>query len=98
MTTQNQRYPSLGLKAALEGVAGVTVLTPRFFNEFAVRLPRPAAQVVEALAERGVLGGVPYSRLDPHAGLDDVLIVAATETVTTAHIDQFKTALSEVLA
>jgi glycine dehydrogenase subunit 1 len=86
------------LKSALEAVSGVEVLTPRFFNEFAVRLPRPAAQVIEALAKRGVLGGVPYSRLAPGAGLEDVLIVAATETVTTDHIDQFKAALSEVLA
>ena len=30
----------------------------------------------------GVVAGVPYSRLDPHAGLDDVLLVAATETTT----------------
>ena len=28
----------------------------------------------------GIVAGVPYSRLDPHAGLDDVLLMAATET------------------
>ena len=32
---------------------GVEVLTPRFFNEFAVRLPSRRAAVVEALAARG---------------------------------------------
>ena len=37
--------------------------TTAFFNEFTVRLPCPAAPVVEALAERGILGGVPVSRL-----------------------------------
>ena len=39
--------------------------------------------VVEALAAKGVLGGVPVSRLDPgSAGLDDLLVVAATEINT----------------
>ena len=86
------------LKAALEGVRGVEVLTPRFFNEFAVKLAKPAAQVVEALAAKGVLGGVPFSRLDPDGCLDDVLLVAATETVTEGDIAAFKTALTEVMA
>jgi glycine dehydrogenase subunit 1 len=85
-------------KIALASVPGVEVLTPRFFNEFAVRLPKPAAEVVEALAARGVIAGVPYSRLDPGAGLDDVLLVCATETVTDGDIEAFKTQLSEVLA
>ncbi|RYF88271.1 MAG: aminomethyl-transferring glycine dehydrogenase subunit GcvPA, partial [Caulobacteraceae bacterium] len=56
---------ALKTRIALSGVAGVEVLTPRFFNEFAVRLNKPAAEVVETLARRGVLAGVPYSRLDP---------------------------------
>ncbi|MDO8296859.1 MAG: aminomethyl-transferring glycine dehydrogenase subunit GcvPA [Caulobacter sp.] len=86
------------LKTALEGVKGIEILTPRFFNEFAVKLAKPAVQVVEALAAKGVLGGVPYSRLDPGAGLDDILLVAATETVTAEDIAAFKTALTEVMA
>ena len=86
------------LKFALEGVPGVEILTPRFFNEFAVKLGKPAAGVVEALAVKGVLGGVPYSRLDPGAGLDDILLVAATETVTQDDIAAFKAALTEVMA
>jgi glycine dehydrogenase subunit 1 len=86
------------LKGGLEGVPGVEILTPRFFNEFAVKLGKPAAQVVQALADKGVLGGVPYSRLAPAAGLDDVLLVAATETVTGEDIAAFKTALTEVMA
>src|SRR5438309_1851428 len=42
----------------LEHVPGVTLLTDSFFNEFTIRLSRPAAPVVERLAERGILGGV----------------------------------------
>jgi len=86
------------LAAALGAVPGVDVLTSRYFNEFAVRLSKPAAQVIEALAGRGVIAGVPYSRLDPKAGLDDVLIVAATETVTSADIATFASELTQVLA
>jgi glycine dehydrogenase subunit 1 len=89
---------ALKTKIALSGVKGVEVLTPRFFNEFAVKLSKPAAEVVEALARRGVLAGVPYSRLNPHGGMDDVLLVCATETVTDGDIETFKTELAEVLA
>ncbi|HUZ14533.1 MAG TPA: aminomethyl-transferring glycine dehydrogenase subunit GcvPA [Caulobacteraceae bacterium] len=70
------------LRDALEALPRVEVLTPRFFNELALRLPRPAAAVVEALAAAGIVAGVPFSRLDPRAGLDDVLLVCATETTT----------------
>ncbi len=86
------------LKTALAAVPGVQVLTTRFFNELTVRLPVPAAPVVEVLAERGVLAGVPYSRLNPDAGLDNLLLAAATETTTASDIDALAKSLSEVLA
>jgi glycine dehydrogenase subunit 1 len=82
----------------LSAVAGVELLTDTFFNEFALRLTKPAADVVDALVDRGVLGGVPASRLYPGEGLDDVLIVAATETNTPEDLAAFETALREVLA
>ncbi|HST91367.1 MAG TPA: glycine dehydrogenase, partial [Brevundimonas sp.] len=88
---------ALATRDALAGVPGVEVLTPRFFNEFAVRLPKPAVGVVEQLAQRGILAGVPYGRLAPGAGMDDVLLVAATEVTTDADINALKTALAEVL-
>ena len=84
------------LAEALGKVAGVEVLTKRFFNEVAIRLPVAAAPVVEALAGQGVIAGVPYSRLG--AGMDDVLLVAATETTTTSDIDAFAQKLNGVLA
>ncbi|HYC67486.1 aminomethyl-transferring glycine dehydrogenase subunit GcvPA [Brevundimonas sp.] len=88
---------AVATRDALASIPGVEVLTPRFFNEFAVKLPKNASEVVDALAARGVLAGVPYGRLAPAAGLDDVLLVAATETTTPAHIAALKTALAEVL-
>ena len=86
------------LADCLSGVDGADLLTDTFFNEFALRLNRPAADVVDALVDKGVLGGVPASRLYPGEGLDDVLIVAATETNTPEDLAAFETALREVLA
>ena len=85
------------LADALTGVKGAQVLTEQFFNEFTLRLSRPAADVVEALAKKGVLGGVPAARLLPKSGLDDLLIVASTEVNTDEDRRAFATALKEVL-
>ena len=89
---------ALATRDALAAIPGVEVLTPRFFNEFAVRLPKPAAGVVEALAQHRILAGVPYSRLAPAAGMDDVLLVAATETTMDADIKILAGSLAKVLA
>jgi glycine dehydrogenase subunit 1 len=83
----------------LAKVKSVEVLTPTFFNEFTVRLPKPAADIVEKLAKEHVLGGVPASRLLPHdKSMANLLIVAATEVTTPQDIDAFATALTKVLA
>jgi glycine dehydrogenase subunit 1 len=83
---------------ALVRVPGVELLSPTCFNEFAVRLPEPAAKVVEALAEIDILGGVPASRLWPDVpALADVLLVAATETVGDDDIARLAGGLKEVL-
>ncbi len=88
---------AVALADALAGVKGVTVLNESFFNEFTVKLPRPAADVVEVLAAKGILGGVPVSRLLPQAGLDDLLLVASTEVNTNEDRAAFVAALAEVL-
>jgi len=83
----------------LARVGGVEVITPTFFNEFTLKLSKPAATVVEALAKRGIIGGVPVSRLMPHdPKMRDLLILAATETTTDEDADAFATALAEVLS
>ena len=81
----------------LKGVSGVEVLNASFFNEFTIRLAKPAAQVAEALARKRILGGVPVSRLMPAAGLDDLLIVASTEVNTDDDRAALASALKEVL-
>ncbi|MDF2765374.1 MAG: glycine dehydrogenase [Rhodospirillales bacterium] len=74
------------------------LVSDSFFNEFALRLPRPAAEVVEALAERGILGGVPVSRFYPEKReLADLLLVTATETNSDDDMARLAAALEEVL-
>ncbi|MFP5514978.1 MAG: glycine dehydrogenase, partial [Alphaproteobacteria bacterium] len=80
----------------LAAVPGVQVLNDGFFNEFTVKLPKPAAAVVEELAKRRILGGVPVSRLYP-GEMEDLLLVAVTETNTDADMDAFAAALTEIL-
>jgi glycine dehydrogenase subunit 1 len=90
---------AVALADRLAALPGVTVLPEVFFNEFAVRLPRPAADVVGALVERRILAGVPATRLfGDGAGLDDVLLVAASELTTDGDIDALCAGLAEVLA
>jgi len=86
------------MRDALAAVPGVEILTPRFFNEIAIRVPGDAAALVEALLADGIVAGVPYSRLDPHAGLDDILLLAATETTTPADISALTAALKGRIA
>jgi glycine dehydrogenase subunit 1 len=94
---------------ALPGVAAFT--EGPVFREFAVRLPRPATGVVEALVPEGFLAGVPVSRfagqfggLTPDGGaagpadLGVVLLVAVTEKRTRAEIDAFVDALGRLFA
>jgi len=82
------------------------------FREFAVRLPLPAKDLVDALVPRGFLAGVPLGWAAPfmtgggagageapagRAALDDVLLLAVTEKRTRAEIDAFVGAVAEVI-
>ncbi len=90
---------AVALAERLERVTGVTLATAAFFNEFTLRLPVPAAPIVEALAARGILAGIPVSRLYPdRADLADLLLLAATEMVTADDIDRLAHGLMEALS
>jgi glycine dehydrogenase subunit 1 len=90
---------AVALADRLARVPGIRLLNDAFFNEFAVRLPRPAVEVVEMLAGNGVLGGVPVSRFYPQNDtVADVLLVAATEMTTLEDMDRLEAGLREVLA
>ena len=88
---------AVDLADRLAAVPGVSVLNRTFFNEFTIRVPGDAATVIEALASRGILGGVPVSRLLPGAGLDDLILVASTEVNTDEDRAAYAAALAAVL-
>ena len=79
----------------LTEIPGVEPLFPGApsFKEFALRLPRPAAEVRDELIERGFLAGVPLPDADGRA-----LLVAVTERRTKAEIDALAGAMREALA
>jgi glycine dehydrogenase subunit 1 len=82
----------------LAQVPGVKVLNNSFFNEFAVDLGKPAAPIVEKLAARNVLAGIPASRLDPaQKSLENILLIACTETVMPHDIEKLATELAQEL-
>ncbi|TVR95812.1 MAG: aminomethyl-transferring glycine dehydrogenase subunit GcvPA [Rhodospirillales bacterium] len=92
---------AVALADRLAAIPAITVMDGPFFNEFTVRLPKPATAVVEALAARGILAGVPAARLFPEAdhaaAAERLLLVAATETNSEDDMDRLAMALEEVL-
>ena len=64
--------------------------------ELAVRLGRPAEEVVREAKKRGVNPGYPLGR--DYAGMEDVLLVAVTEKRSPADIERLAEVLGEVLA
>ncbi len=75
---------------ALGAIDGVEVINRNFFNEFTLRLPANAEKVVNALADKGVLAGVPGGRLWlDNPDTENLLIVVATECVTDEDIAMF---------
>jgi glycine dehydrogenase subunit 1 len=89
---------AITLADALAAIPGVTVLNQSFFNEFTIRLPQPAAPVVDALAAQGILAGLPASRLISHVSdVENLLILAATEQTDQASINRLVDGLRGVL-
>jgi glycine dehydrogenase subunit 1 len=89
---------AVALASRLAAVPGVEVLNTTFFNEFTIKIAGDAAAAVERMAEAGVLGGVPVSRLLPDKGLDDLILTASTEVNTEADRAAFVVALQGVLS
>ncbi|MFM9850294.1 MAG: aminomethyl-transferring glycine dehydrogenase subunit GcvPA [Hyphomicrobiaceae bacterium] len=89
---------AVALADKLDAIDGAEVITPAFFNEFTLRVRGDAAKVIDKLADKGVLGGVPMSRLVPgKAQLSDLIIVASTEINTDEDRAKYAQALKEVL-
>jgi glycine dehydrogenase subunit 1 len=66
-----------------------------FFNEFLIDLPKPAVEIQEALAQRGMFVGPCPSRW--WSELKNTLLVAVTEKPTKADLDRFVAELAGML-
>jgi len=65
-----------------------------FFHEFVVRCPRPVEEINELLLDFAVIGG--YDLGQEYEELKDHMLLAVTETVSKAEIDNLVDALEEV--
>ncbi len=65
------------------------------FHEAALRLPKPADEILDALDKRGVLGGFDLSQDYPELG--NAILVCATETKAEDDLEQYAEALREIL-
>jgi glycine dehydrogenase subunit 1 len=84
------------LRDRLLDVPGVEpVFDGPFFNEFAIRTPRPAAEVLAAQRRQGIVGGYDLGQFDP--GRNREILVCATETRTRAVLDDYGRALEAIL-
>jgi glycine dehydrogenase subunit 1 len=89
---------AVALAEKLGQIDGVEIITPAFFNEFTMRVRSDAARTIDRLADKGVLGGVPVSRLVPNKmQLRDLVIVASTEINTDEDRARYAQVLKEVL-
>jgi glycine dehydrogenase subunit 1 len=82
--------------ARLKSIKGVEPLYDRpFFNEFALKLPKDAGEVVSDLISEGIAAGFPAGRY--YTGMENVLLMAFTEKRTKKEIDILAAKLESVL-
>lgn len=84
------------LRERLGKIKGITFpFSAPTYNEFVVRLPRAAADIVAQLTKKNILGGVALSRW--YSDQPNDLLVCTTELTKREHIDALGKALEEVL-
>lgn len=80
----------------LSALSGITLLTPTFFNEFTLRLPHLAHDMLAYLHDRGIIGGLDLGRFRPEWQHD--VLIAVTELCDDAAIDALVEGVSAYLA
>jgi glycine dehydrogenase subunit 1 len=80
----------------LTAIPGVKLVFDGYrFHEAVLALPARPGEVLEALAERNIVGGLDLSKHYPELG--NALLVCATEMRTDADLDTYARALADVL-
>lgn len=83
-------------KDRLEAIPGVEVMrSSPTFNEFILRLPMDARDIVGGLIERGIAPGLPLGRF--YRGMEQYLMVAVTEKRSKYEIGTFAEALESIM-
>jgi glycine dehydrogenase subunit 1 len=84
------------MKERLKAISSVKVMESNpTFNEFTVRLPIDAGEVVSRMVERGFAAGFPLGRYYP--GMENYLLIAVTEQRTKYEIGSYVETLEDVL-
>ncbi len=83
------------LVARLAPLGVKPIFTGEYFHEVALRLPKPAAQVLHRMGEAGVFAGYDLGQID--TGLSDCLLVCATETKTEADLNRYVEVMQQTL-
>jgi glycine dehydrogenase subunit 1 len=79
----------------IDALEGYSVWNKKpFFNEFAVKCPRPVAEINAALLDIDIHGG--YDLSEDYGQLKDHMLVAVTEMLSKEEIDDFVDALEEL--
>ncbi|MDX2035421.1 MAG: aminomethyl-transferring glycine dehydrogenase subunit GcvPA [Isosphaeraceae bacterium] len=93
LSTRKAHYAAETLTA----IPGVSLAFPgAFFKEFAIRTPRPAAEVLAAVDAEGFHGGIDLGRWFPE--LADAILIAVTERRTREEIDALALAYRKAIA
>ncbi|MCC7306128.1 MAG: aminomethyl-transferring glycine dehydrogenase subunit GcvPA [Acidobacteria bacterium] len=81
-------------RKAVDSVDGYSIpFSAPTFNEFVVRGPKPAIEILEAVREKGIIGGLALSKY--YGAHDNDFLVCVTETSSRENIDRFVSALTE---
>lgn len=88
---------TLSLMSSLTAVDGVErVFSGPFFHEAVFRTRRPAREIMDGLAERGILGGHELARDYPELG--EAILVCVTETRTQEDIESYARQIASLLS
>ena len=78
---------------ALPGVS--PAFSGPFFHERVLRLPAPAASILDRLRDFGIQGG--YDLSIDHPEIGDAILVCATEVMTESDLDRYAAALAAIV-
>ena len=80
-------------KKAIAAIDGFSIpFSSPTFNEFVVRGPRPATEILETARQKGIIGGLALSKY--YSARENDFLVCVTETCSRENIDKLVRALT----